>query len=57
MGASEITSKVPKPETAQSVEILKVHNEDELRLAQMGKCARMTSSSAVPNENKAINKS
>ncbi|KAJ5660360.1 hypothetical protein N7507_006811 [Penicillium longicatenatum] len=36
MGASEITSKVPKPETAQSVEILKVQNEDELRLAQMG---------------------
>lgn len=37
MGAPEITSKVPNPERARSVEILKVRDEDELRLAQMGK--------------------
>ncbi|KAJ5528088.1 hypothetical protein N7513_012247 [Penicillium frequentans] len=36
MGPPEITSKVPKPETAQSVDIIKVYDEDELRLAQMG---------------------
>ncbi|KAJ6006654.1 hypothetical protein N7451_004598 [Penicillium sp. IBT 35674x] len=35
MGPLEITSKVPKPEMAQSVDIIKVYDEDELRLAQM----------------------
>lgn len=39
MGPPEVTSKVSKPETAQGVDIIKVYNEDELRLAQMGKCA------------------
>ncbi|KAJ5898701.1 hypothetical protein N7504_008989 [Penicillium tannophilum] len=36
MGPPEVTSKVSKPETAQGVDIIKVYNEDELRLAQMG---------------------
>ncbi|KAJ5802155.1 uncharacterized protein N7503_004605 [Penicillium pulvis] len=36
MGPPEITSKVLKPETAQSVDTIKVYDEDELRLAQMG---------------------
>jgi len=60
MGAPEITSTAPKPgmtEARQSVEILKVRDEDELRLAQMGKCARATNSSTGPDENKGINKS
>lgn len=39
MGATEITSS-PKPgmaESHQPVEVIKVRDEDELRLAQMGK--------------------
>ncbi|KAJ5936177.1 hypothetical protein N7454_005475 [Penicillium verhagenii] len=39
MGIPEVGSTVPKPgssETSQSVEVLKVRDEDELRLAQMG---------------------
>lgn len=41
MGVPETISAVPKapaPESREVAEVIKVQNEDELRLAQMGEC-------------------